>query len=160
MSAISRKPEFSLEWVEEDETTQTARLLPTSERAKAWLEQHGMPAVLARADASGREGQPLEEILQDLLEEDEGVAGTRPAPVADLTPGTCGEFRVEFVSDPADSGRKIAKVTGLTERARGWMKFQGQSLGLRLSREQRPGERLDALHQRLLEQDLGNALHV
>ena len=160
MSATTRKPEFSLEWIEEDETTQTARLMPTSARAKVWLEQHGMPAVLARAEASGREGQPLHEVLQDLLEEDAGVAGTEPVPAADFTAGTCGEFRVEFDADPEDKNKKIAKVTGLSERARGWMKFQGQSLWMRVSREQRPGERLDAVHQRLLEQDLGNGIHL
>lgn len=160
MSATSREPEFSLEWIEEDETTQTARLMPTSARAKAWLEQQGIPAILARAEASGREGQPLHEVLQDLLEEDAGVAGAEPVPAADFTAGTCGEFRVEFDADPEDNSKKIAKVTGLTERARGWMKFQGQSLLLRISREQYPGERLDAVHQRLLEQDLGNGIHL
>ncbi|MDO9316479.1 MAG: hypothetical protein Q7T97_18250 [Burkholderiaceae bacterium] len=160
MSATSRKLEFSLEWIEEDENTQTARLMPTSSRAKAWLDQHGMPAVLARADASGREGQPLHEILQDLLEEDADIVGTERAPTADFEPSTCGEFSVSFEDDPAGSNRKVATVTGLTERARGWIKFQGESLRLRVSKERRPGERLDVVHQRLLEQDLGNAVHV
>lgn len=160
MSATSRPLEFSLEWIEEDETTHTARLLPTTARAKAWLEQHGMPALLQRADASGREGQPLHEILQDLLEEDAGIAGSEPAPVADFSPSTCGEFSVAFEDDPAGSGRKVATVTGLTERARGWIKFQGESLRLRVSKERRPGERLDVVHQRLLVQDLGNAVHL
>lgn len=160
MSATRRKLEFSLEWIEEDESTQTARLLPTSARAKAWLDQHGMPTLLERADASGREGQPLHEILQDLLEADAGVAGAEPAPAADFTSGTCGEFSVAFEDDPQNKKNKIATITGLTERARGWMKFQGQSLRLRVSKEQRPGERLDAVHQRLLEQDLGGGIHL
>ncbi|MDL2336902.1 MAG: hypothetical protein QFE16_03585 [Pseudomonadota bacterium] len=160
MSATSRKPEFSLEWIKEDETTETARLMPTSSRAKAWLEHHGMPALLARADAVGSEGQALHEILQDLLEADVGIAGAEPVPASDVTPGTCGEFSVAFEDDPRDKNNKIAKVTGLTERARGWMKFQGQGLSLRASREQRPGERLDAVHQRLLEQDLGGGIHL
>lgn len=158
MSATSRKLEFSLEWVEEDETTQTARLLPTSARAKAWLDQQGMPAVLARADASGSEGQPLHEILQDLLEAD--AASAEPTLAADFTASTCGEFSVVFEDDPEGSNRKIATVTGLTERARGWIKFQGEALRLRVSQERRPGEKLDAVHQRLLEQDLDNAVHL
>lgn len=162
MSATSRKLEFSLEWIEEDENTQTARLMPTSARAKAWLEQHGMPALLQRADASGRDGQSLHEILQEFLEEDavSASAGSDPTPTADFTPSTCGEFSVSFEDDPAGSNRKVATVTGLTERARGWIKFQGESLRLRVSKERRPGERLDVVHQRLLEQDLGNAVHV
>lgn len=160
MSATRQKLEFSLEWIEEDENTQTARLMPTSPRAKAWLEHHGLPALLERADAMGREGQPLHEILQDLLDADDGFAGAGPTPATGFTPSTCGEFSVEFEDDPEGSRRKVATVTGLTERARGWIKFQGESLRLRVSREQRPGERLDAVHQRLLEQDLGNAVHV
>lgn len=160
MSATSRKLEFSLEWIEEDETTHTARLVPTSDRAKAWLEDHGMPALLERADASGREGQPLHEILQDLLEADADIAGAEPVAAAGFMPSTCGEFSVAFEDDPEGSGRKLATVTGLSERARGWMKFQGESLRLRVSKERRSGERLDVLHQRLLEQDLGGGIHL
>ncbi len=160
MNTTSRQPEFSLEWIEEDDTTQTARLVPTSARAKAWLEHHGIPALLERADASGSEGQALHEILQDLLEADVGMAGALPVPAADFTPGTCGEFSVAFEDDPQGTRHKIATVTGLTERARGWMKFQGQSLRLRITKEQRPGEKLDAVHQRLLEQDLGGGIHL
>lgn len=160
MSATSQKLEFSLEWVDEDETTQTARLQPTSARAKAWLEHHGMPALLERADASGREGQPLDQILQDLLEEDLGVAGNDAVLPEEFTSGTCGEFSVAFEDDPEGSRNKIATITGLTERARGWLKFQGQSLVLRVTRDRRPGERLVAVHQRLFEQDLAGGIHL
>lgn len=160
MSATSQKLEFSLEWVDEDATTQTARLLPTSARAKAWLEHHGMPALLERADASGRDGQPLDQILQDLLEADVGVVGSDPVPTEGFTSGTCGEFSVAFEDDPEGSRSQIATITGLTERARGWLKFQGQSLVLRVSRERRPGERLVAVHQRLFEQDLAGGIHI
>lgn len=160
MSATRQTLEFSLDWVEEDDTTRTARLMPTSARAKAWLEHHGLPAVLERADASGRDGQSLDEILQELLEADAGLAATGSATAAELTPGTCGEFSVSFDDDPQDTSRKIAKVAGLTERARGWMKFQGQGLALRITKEKRPGERLEAVHQRLLLQDLGGGIRV
>ncbi len=160
MSATSQKMEFSLEWVEEDETTQTARLMPTSARAKGWLDLHGMPAVLARADASGREGQPLDQILQDLLEADLGVAGTQPVAPPAFTPSSSADFSVTFEDDPQGSRNKIATVTGLTERAVGWIKSQGEGLRLRITKERRPGEPLDAVHQRLLEQDMAGGIHL
>jgi len=154
MSATTRPIEFAIEWLQADDQTQAASLMPTTERAHAWLAHHGIDAVMQRVNAMSSD-RPLSEMLQDLLEQDGGPARGEPPSAAQLTSGATAEFAVEFEDNPNDADSKIVTITPLTDGARGWMDLHGDDLVWRVNREMRQGERLDQVHQRLLEQDLG-----
>ena len=155
MNASERQLEFAVEWLDVDPTKLTAKIVAVTPRAKAWLDHRGALAVAERVNAMNRPGREVAEAIQDLLEEDAGIAPTELAGPEMFLSGATADFAIEFEDFPGDEGDRIATIVGLSPRARDWLTHrQGHELVWRVNKVQRPGETMLSVYQRLLEADL------